>query len=50
VRRETKLMFFFLKAVSFAAAQVMGEGPPRSVCRRRPQTAQVLLWSKRPWW
>jgi len=28
VRRETKPMIFFLEAVSFAAAQVMGDGPP----------------------
>jgi retron-type reverse transcriptase len=25
----------------------MGDGPPRSVCRHGPQTAQVLLWFKR---
>ena len=24
----------------------MGDGPPRSVCRHRLQTAQVLLWFK----
>src|SRR5205807_7714142 len=47
-RNEADVLF--LKAVSFAAAQVMGEGPPGSVCRHGPQTAQMLLWSKRPWW
>jgi len=43
-------MILLLDVISFAAAQVMGEGPPGSVCRHGPQTAQMLLWSKRPWW
>jgi len=28
----------------------MGEGPPRSVCGGRSQTAEVLLGLKRLWW
>jgi len=50
VRRETKLMILLSDNSSvLCAAWVMGDGPPRSVCRRRLQTAQVLLWFKRPW-
>src|ERR1700730_9203037 len=36
----------FLKTNNFAAALMMGEGPPRSVCRHRSQTTQCCCGSK----